>query len=90
MSLLLLTTHKMHHSDNLSWFLEPLKHVVDKTHINKKLYVISNNDGLSQNKGTILLDNAVNSKKRKVDNVHEIMCKDYVDTMEKWIGMINK
>ena len=74
------------HSDNLSWVLKLLKDVVDRNPIIKNLGLISNDSNFSQSEVTVLLENAVNTEKRKRGTTCEIMCKDYVDVMEKIDG----
>ena len=65
--------------DIVSWFLERLKDVVGRDPISKKLGLISNESYFSLSEGTVTLENAVNTKKRKRGTTHGIMHKDYVD-----------
>ena len=69
--------------DIVSWFLERLKDVVGRDPISKKLGLISNDNNFSQSEVTVLLDNSVNTKKRKRGTACEIMHNYHVDVMEK-------
>ena len=60
--------------------------MVDRNPISKKLSLISNDRNFSQSECTVLLENAVNEKKRKRGTACEIMHKDYVDVIKKIYG----
>ena len=78
-----LSTPKSQHSDDLSWFLEPIKCVVDRNPISAKLGNNCDAESLFAVESTLSLTNDTPSNKRKGSTACDIMHKDYVDVMEK-------
>ena len=86
-----LSTPKSQYSDDLSWFLEPIKHVVDRNPISAKLGDNCDVDSLFAVESTLSLTNDTPLNKRKGSTAHDVMHKDYVDVMKKKsIAMIQK
>ena len=78
-----LSTLKSQHSDDLSWFLEPIKYVVDRNPINTKLGNECDTELLFAVESVLSLTNDTPLNKRKGYAVYDVMYKDYVDLMEK-------
>ena len=78
-----LSTPKSQCSDDLSWFLELTKHVVDRNPISAKLgnkYDAESSFGVES---TLSLTNDTPSNKRKGSTTCDVVHECYVDVMEK-------
>ena len=78
-----LSTPKSQYSDDLSWFLEPIKHVVDRNPISAKLGNESDTELSFDVESTLSLTIDTPLNKRKGSTAHDVVCEDHVDVMEK-------
>ena len=78
-----LSTQKSQYSDDLSWFLEPIKYVLDRNSISAKLGNHCATLSLCAVESTLSLTNDKPSNKRKGSTTYDVMHKDYLHAMEK-------
>ena len=81
-----LSTPKSQCSDDLSWFLEPIKCVVDRNPISAKLGNESDAELSFNVESTLSLTIDTPLNKRKGSTACDVVHKDYVDVMEKIDG----
>ena len=76
-----LSTPKSQYSDNFSWFLDPIKYVLDRNPISAKLGNHYTTKTLCAVESILSLTNDNPSNKRKVSTAYDVMHKYYVDTI---------
>ena len=85
-----LSTPKSQHSDDLSWFLEPIKCVVDRNTISPKLGNNCDAESSFAVESTLSLTNDTPSNKRKGSTTCDVEHEYYDDVIQKLNTMIQK